>query len=257
MNDLNERERLRRWRLILGNEAEMLGIGLEGQDAGMDRILRLLYVSGGKESSRTNASRGAGLGASDPNVARWLGDIRTYFPKSIVQVMQKDAIQRLGLKQLLLEPEVLETMEPDIHLVTTLIALNRVVPEKTRSTARQVVKKVTDDLEKRLRRRTEQAVLGSLNRAQRNNRVEFFFGGDTLCNDRKLECAGCVINRDVFIFDTVTAQGIERAVFQTFHHKTVPAADDQGVVAVVCYKITFDDFNVTHSFILVINPGCC
>src|SRR5690606_32346150 len=104
MNDLNERERLRRWRLILGNEAEMLGIGLEGQDAGMDRSLRLLYVSGGKESSRTNASRGAGLGASDPNVARWLGDIRTYFPKSIVQVMQKDAIQRLGLKQLLLEP---------------------------------------------------------------------------------------------------------------------------------------------------------
>lgn len=169
MNDLNEHERLRRWRLILGNEADGLGIGLEGQDAGMDRSLKLLYGSS-QEGGRNDGSRSAGLGASAPNVARWLGDIRTYFPKSIVQVMQKDAIQRLGLKQLLLEPEVLETMEPDIHLVTMLIALNRVVPEKTRSTARQVVKKVTDDLEKRLRHRTEQAILGSLNRAQRNNR---------------------------------------------------------------------------------------
>jgi predicted metal-dependent peptidase len=84
--------------------------------------------------------------------------------------MQKDAIQRLGLKQLLLEPEVLETIEPDIDLVTTLISLNRVVPEKTRATARQVVHKVMQQLERRLRRRTEQAVLGSLNRAQRNNR---------------------------------------------------------------------------------------
>jgi Mg-chelatase subunit ChlD len=171
---MSDRERLRRWRLILGNEADSLGITLEGVDAGMDRSLRLLYGGNGTIANNMSRSddtpRGANLGASAPNVARWLGDIRTYFPKSIVQVMQKDAIQRLGLKQLLLEPEVLETMEPDINLVTTLIALNRVVPEKTRSTARRVVKKVTDDLEKRLRRRTEQAVLGSLNRAQRSNR---------------------------------------------------------------------------------------
>jgi Mg-chelatase subunit ChlD len=88
----------------------------------------------------------------------------------VVQVMQKDAIQRLGLKQLLLEPEVLETVEPDIDLVTTLLSLNRVIPENTRATARQVVRKVTQDLERKLRRRTEQVVLGSLNRAQRNNR---------------------------------------------------------------------------------------
>jgi Mg-chelatase subunit ChlD len=166
---MSERERLRRWRLVLGNEADNLGVTLEGMDAGMDRSLRLLYSSGNAAGS-DDGPRGAGLEASAPNVARWLGDIRTYFPKSIVQVMQKDAIQRLGLKQLLLEPEVLETMEPDINLVATLIALSRVVPEKTRSTARRVVKKVTDDLEKQLRRRTEQAVLGSLNRAQRNNR---------------------------------------------------------------------------------------
>ena len=56
-------------------------------------------------------------------MARWLGDIRTYFPTSIVRVMQQDAMERLGLKQLLLEPELLGSVEPDIHLVATLLSL--------------------------------------------------------------------------------------------------------------------------------------
>jgi Mg-chelatase subunit ChlD len=162
---MNDNEHLRRWRLILGSDASGMGFALGGMDAEMDNCLSALYGRGDDDGPR----RG-GLESSAPNVARWLGDIRAYFPKSVVQVMQKDAIQRLGLKQLLLEPEVLETVEADVDLVATLISLNRVVPEKTRATARQVVRKVTQDLEKRLRRRTEQAVIGSLNRAQRNNR---------------------------------------------------------------------------------------
>jgi Mg-chelatase subunit ChlD len=165
---VDENERLRRWRLMLGKDAENVislaecsGSGTGGgQDMGMDSVLNALYDS----------DRSGGLESSAPNVARWLGDIRAYFPKSVVQLMQKDAIDRLGMKQLLLEPEVLETVEPDVELVATLLSLNRVVPEKTRATARQVVRKVTQDLEKRLRRRTEQAVIGSLNRAARNNR---------------------------------------------------------------------------------------
>jgi hypothetical protein len=66
--------------------------------------------------------RSAGLGSSCPNVNRWLGDIRTYFPKSVVQVMQKDALDRLHLQQMLLEPETLEPVEADIHLVGTLLS---------------------------------------------------------------------------------------------------------------------------------------
>ena len=94
--------------------------------------------------------RQAGFGASAPRVARWLGDIRTYFPVSVVQVMQKDAIERLDLTRLLLEPEMLEAVEPDVHLVGTLLSLNRVMPEKARDTARAVVRTVTRDLERRL-----------------------------------------------------------------------------------------------------------
>ncbi len=169
----NNQERERRWRLILGSSAEGIGGKLSTHDANMDRALAALYEGqrGGRgKSNDDNEQRSGGLGDSSPNVARWLGDIRTYFPKSVVQIMQKDAIQRLGLRQLLLEPELLETLEADVDLVATLVSLNRVIPEKTRETARGVVRKVTQDIERRLRRRTEQAVIGSLNRAQRNNR---------------------------------------------------------------------------------------
>jgi hypothetical protein len=103
----------------------------------MDGALAALYGRGDK--GRAAKDRSAGLGASAPSVARWLGDIRTYFPSSVVQVMQRDAIDRLGLSALLLEPEMLEAVEADVHLVGTLLSLNKAMPETTKETARAVV----------------------------------------------------------------------------------------------------------------------
>src|SRR5215211_177516 len=160
---INEQERLRRWRLILGEEsAGGLSVNLAGADLGMDRALDALYGA--------DAMRSAGLGASAPNVTRWLGDIRTYFPSPVVRVMQKDALERLNLQQMLLEPEMLESVEPDVHLVATLISLGRVIPEKTKESARRVVRRVVKELESRLAQETEQAVRGALNRAARTSR---------------------------------------------------------------------------------------
>jgi Mg-chelatase subunit ChlD len=154
-------ERLRRWRLILGDEAAAATqVELRGDDLGVDKALQALYDS----------DRRGGLGSSSPNIARWLGDIRNYFPSSVVRVMQQDALERLDLRRMLLEPELLATVEPDVHLVGNLMALSNVMPQKTKETARQVVRKVVDELIKRLAAPTRQAVLGSLNRAIRNRR---------------------------------------------------------------------------------------
>jgi len=154
-------ERLRRWRLVLGGEsAEPGDPALGGQDLGMDRVLEALY----------DTERSGGLGKSSPNVARWLGDIRTYFPSPAVKVMQQDALERLHLTQMLLEPEMLEQVEPDVHLVATLLSLSHVIPEKTKDTARQVVRRVVEDLERKLANPLLQAVRGSLNRASRTSR---------------------------------------------------------------------------------------
>ncbi|WP_280316534.1 VWA domain-containing protein [Nocardia wallacei] len=158
----------RRWRLVLGAPAEEGLGGLESAaDAAMDRALSALYNA---DEQSTAEKRSAGLGGSAPKVARWLGDIRTYFPSTVVEVMQRDAVQRLNLTRLLLEPELLEAVEPDVHLVGTLLSLNRVMPESTRSTARMVVEKVVREIERRIADRTVAAVSGALNRAARVSR---------------------------------------------------------------------------------------
>ena len=156
-----DEERLRRWRLVLGGgAADGTGVGLRGDDAKIDGALQALYDS----------ERSGGLGGSAPNIARWLGDIRTYFPSSVVQVMQRDALERLNLRQMLLQPELLATVEPNVHLVADLMALSSVMPAKTRETARQVVRRVVEELQRKLVNPTRQAILGSLNRATRNRR---------------------------------------------------------------------------------------
>lgn len=163
-------ERLRRWRLVLGGEAaDGTGCTLGGQDAAMDGALTALYGRGDGKG-QAGKDRSAGLGASAPSVARWLGDIRTYFPSSVVQVMQRDAIDRLGLSTLLLEPEMLEAVEADVHLVGTLLSLNKAMPETTKETARAVVRKVVEDLEKRLATRTRATLTGALDRSARISR---------------------------------------------------------------------------------------
>ncbi|NWL34361.1 hypothetical protein DM791_15855 [Paenarthrobacter nitroguajacolicus] len=158
-----------RWRLVLGGQdadgistEDGVSVQLSDDDVRRDQALEELYGGG-------SGQRG-GLGSSSPRVARWLGDIRGYFPSSVVQVMQSDAMDRLGLRQLLLEPEMLRTVQPDIGLVSTLVGLGRVIPEESRETARSVVRQVTTELEERLRAKTIQAVSGALNRSARTRR---------------------------------------------------------------------------------------
>ncbi|GAA2864569.1 hypothetical protein GCM10020220_062320 [Nonomuraea rubra] len=103
-------------------------------------------------------------------MARWLGDIRTYFPSTVVQVMQKDAIEKLNLTRLLLEPEMLEAVEPDVHLAGTLLALNKVMPDQARESARALVRRVVEELERRLAQKTRAAVSGALDRSARTHR---------------------------------------------------------------------------------------
>ena len=161
MSERTISERLRRWRLVLGEPAaEGTDVDLGPDDQQRDTALAGLY----------DADRTGRLGGSSPRVARWLGDIRRFFPTSVVQVMQRDAMDRLGLRRLLLEPEMLETVQPDVHLVATLVGLKDAIPEASRDTARTVVRQVVDQLEERLASPTRAAVAGALHRAQRTRR---------------------------------------------------------------------------------------
>lgn len=156
-------ERTRRWRLLMGGHAdEVMGVELGADDAAMDHALAALYEP-------EDATRG-GLGGSAPRVARWLGDIRRYFPASVVRVMQQDALDRLNLREMLLEPELLASVEATPALVATLIALKSALPARTRETARQVVRSVVQALERKLAEPLRQAVAGSLARSLHHRR---------------------------------------------------------------------------------------
>ncbi|MGO9972557.1 MAG: VWA domain-containing protein [Solirubrobacteraceae bacterium] len=167
---MSESERSRRWRLVLG-EPDETAPALAGIDLERDRVLAALYEQGGGLGGDDQPDqRRGGLERSAPRAARWLGDVRKYFPTGVVRVMQRDAVQRLGLGRLLLEPELLEVAEPDINLVATLMSLRGVIPEHSRATARIVVRKVVDDLERRLSQPTRTTITGAVNRAARTRR---------------------------------------------------------------------------------------
>jgi Mg-chelatase subunit ChlD len=158
--------REQRWRMVLGGEAAGSCGGLSASLQGMDAALAALYEPEGANGLK----RRGGRGGSAPNVARWLGDIRRYFPSSVVQVMQRDALQRLDLQQMLLEKEMLEGIQPDVHMVANLIALSSVIPANTKETARIVVRQVVDELMRKLEEPLRSAISGALDRARRNRR---------------------------------------------------------------------------------------
>lgn len=162
---------LHRWRLILGHHAqEPLShfasepLRLCSDDAVMDEALAAIYDE--TEGEGSPQKRAAGLGASSPRLAKWLADIRTYFAEDVVTVIQQDAIQRKGLSQLLLEPELLKSVQPNLQLVGTLMSLRGRIPEKTKDTARMVVRSVVEKIKLQLEQQIRQAVMGALNRRQ-------------------------------------------------------------------------------------------
>lgn len=154
---------LQRWRLILGSAANHPETSLSAVHQKMDAALAALYED-------QNLSRQGGRNDSAPYVSQWLGDIRQYFPQSTVEIMQQDALERLNLTELLLHPEVLESVQADVHLVANLMALSSVIPENTKATARAVVKKVVDELLQKLEEPMRSAVSGAIDRSQRNLR---------------------------------------------------------------------------------------
>ncbi|MBP2655280.1 MAG: von Willebrand factor [Firmicutes bacterium] len=167
-------EQLKRWRLILGEPGSQKLEDLAGErfilnsdELVMDEALAAIYDNSTPEQEDTQQGggrRAAGKGPSAPKLAKWLADIRTYFTEDVVSVIQTDAIERKGLKQLLFEPEVLKTVQPSIELVATLMSLRGKIPERTKETARQIVKSVVEEIKKRLETNIQRAVSGALNK---------------------------------------------------------------------------------------------
>ncbi len=164
---MTQSEQLTRWRLILGSEtqdsfADMGGAPLSQEELLMDGALSAIY--GGPGESFGGGGPGAGKGPSSPHISKWLGDLRTLFDPETVAVVQNDAIQRKGLTQLLLEPELLEGLEPDLNLASTLLMLKDHIPKKSKESARRFIQKIVEEINKLLESGVRRAVTAALNR---------------------------------------------------------------------------------------------
>lgn len=185
MSDNLEFDRFQRWRLILGKRVEdqtsqgrcQAGLGGKNEETlnpemkRIDDALGAIYDNAEGDGSdgrggRSTNRRSAGLGAGKGRLADWLGDIRKYFDRDVVVMLQQDAIERRGLKELLFEPETLGQVQPSIEMVATLLSLKNMIPEQTKEAARQLVRAVVEEIMRWLLPALEKAVRGALNRAR-------------------------------------------------------------------------------------------
>jgi hypothetical protein len=171
-------EQATRWRLILGKESQesldcMGGCSLSPEQNEMDEALEAIYgceqeqeISQDEWGRKTIGPHGSAKGKTKPRVARWLDQVRNFFPKDVVVLLQHDAIERRGMKELLFEPEIMANVEPSLDLASAVLELKHMVPEKAKAAARDLVRRVVEELRKRLESRFAQAVRGSIDRNQ-------------------------------------------------------------------------------------------
>lgn len=170
---MNEKEHISRWRLILGSESQerfgqMGSDPLTQEQDLMDQALAAIYnrrEAGGFGSGNSGLSgRGGGNGPSNPQISKWLGDVRSLFDKELVTVIQGDAMSRCGLKQLLFEPELLENLEPDVNLASTILMLKEQIPKRSKESVRIFIQKIVEEINKLLEQDIKRAVTASLNK---------------------------------------------------------------------------------------------
>ncbi len=164
-----QNEQMARWRLILGSETQdnftEMGLnGLSQEQLLMDNALAAIYGTDGE--SLGGSGRGAGNGSSSPHISKWLGDIRSLFDSEMVAIVQNDAIERKGLKQLLLEPELLENLETNLNMASTLLMLKDQIPKKSKESARKFIQKIVEEINNKMESRIQRAVTAALNKRE-------------------------------------------------------------------------------------------
>lgn len=166
---MENKEFLKRWRLILGSDAEqqinnMGGAGLSAEELLMDSALSQIYGNDGV--SGKGAGKAGGNGMSSPQITKWLGDLRSLFAPMEIKVIQNDAIERRGLKQLLFEPEILDGLEPDISTASLLLMLKDQIPKRAKENARIYISKIVEDINRKLSDDLKRSVTAAVNRRE-------------------------------------------------------------------------------------------
>lgn len=171
MRDAADSRALARWRLVLGRFAEQpLGGCMDGQ-AGytrMDRALDYLYGREYRERGVRGGGKEGGAGASLLAIPEWLREVRDLFPRDTVEVIERHALARYGMTELVTDAEVLAKPEPSYELLKAVLTFKGLMQGEVLEVARRIVRQVIQDLRKKLEKDVRQALWGRLNRRRRS-----------------------------------------------------------------------------------------
>ncbi|URZ00394.1 VWA domain-containing protein [Clostridium felsineum] len=158
MNNINK------WRLILGKYSDSR-IPFEENNAKyieMDDLLEFLYS---REYSEKDGIKGRGsLAPSNLTVPKWITSIRKLFPKETVEIMEKHAIERYKLTEILTNKEVLEKLEPNRELLKSILQMKHLMQGEVLDAARVIVKKVAEDITKSIESDIKNSITGIINK---------------------------------------------------------------------------------------------
>ncbi|MQY11993.1 hypothetical protein SRB5_21210 [Streptomyces sp. RB5] len=187
---------LERWRLILGAPAERCTGGLGGAGAARDAALDWLYgrdddlsrrgvrrggVTGG---SGKGGDRTGGSGPSVLTAVDWLDDIHQLFPKETVERLERDAVDRYEIHEIVTDPDVLARVEPSPTLLRAVLRTKHLMSPRVLAAARRIVETVVRQLTERLRPRVRRSFTGT--RSRRPSRIplarDFDFKGTIRAN---------------------------------------------------------------------------
>lgn len=208
---------LQRWRLVLGKYSdhrlsEAAGGALAGQYAKMDAALGYLY---GREYEGRGLRKEVGPGSLDASqitLINWLGQVRELFPVDTVEIIEKHALDRYGLTELVTDPQTLERLEPNQQLLGTLLSLRGHLHGDVLHVARRIVRQVVDEIRRKLESEIRQTLAGRLNR----------FRHSPMPTARNFDARGTV-RRNLEHFDTTRRQiVIEEALFFERNTRRLP-----------------------------------
>lgn len=142
-----------RWTMVLGKQGlKDDEVNLSIEEKAMEELLTQVY----------SVERAAGIGKTQHSIKRWLDGIRTYFPPGVIRLLQQDALERQGVKEMLLEPELLEKIEPNINMVATILTLQELLPDKTKAVAKILIRKLVEETSKKLKPKLSNAIQSAL-----------------------------------------------------------------------------------------------
>lgn len=160
---------LERWRLMLGESADAACGSLGPQAAAADAALEWLY---GREPERgARDERSAGLGPSSLTTPDWINSIHTLFPKEVIERLERDAVERFGIDDVVTNLEVLERLAPSEALLRAVLHTRHLMNPDVLAAARRLVAEVVRRIMERLETEVRQAFGGTRDR-RRPSRVK-------------------------------------------------------------------------------------